>query len=120
MRGKTLMEWLNLSASLYLISRDEDLKSKIVNLKDKVKQQMEAAQDQDGRGFYKKIYERISEIEEKSFASFDSMLTRVYKKIRLAHVSQVDHLEVQIKEIRRELALLEAKLVAQERNHRNH
>ena len=118
MRGKTLVDWLNLSANIYLISRDEKLREKMNRVYSKLKDTVEQYTKDDNADPLENLKERIKEAGEYTEDQIDSLLKKIYEKVHLVHEERMKKIEDQISEIRREMSLIEAKLVAMESNHR--
>ena len=119
-----MLDWLNLSANIYLISRDKELREKVIEFAGKIKNaagENISEKNIDGvKSMYGKIRERVKEVREDVGDNFEEMLKHLYDKIHLVHEDRLRKMEDQINEMKREMALTEAKLVALERNHRKY
>ena len=121
MRKKNVIDWINLSANMYLIAKDEFLREKFLLLLSKIKTHFNSVTadiDSDSKPSYKsKLTERLKEMGEDTEEIFNYIFRALYEKIHLVHDDKLKKLEDDIAELKRELALAEAKIVAIERNH---
>jgi vacuolar-type H+-ATPase subunit I/STV1 len=120
MRGKTLIDWLNLSANIYLISRDEKLRETMSQVYSKLKDKVEEYAKTVNADGLENLKERLKEAGEFTEDQIESLLKKIYEKVHLVHEERMKKLEDQMSEIKREMALTEAKLVAMQRNNRKH
>ncbi|MFN6039462.1 MAG: hypothetical protein ACK452_13415 [Bacteroidota bacterium] len=122
MSKKNVIDWINLSANMYLIAKDEFLREKFLLLLAKIKTHYNnAISDGDADGTTsskKKLQERLKEMGEDAGEIINDIIRNLYEKIHVVHDEKLKKLEEDIAELKRELALAEAKIVAMERNHR--
>lgn len=113
MRAKSLIELLTLSTNLYIISKDEKFMENMAEMtqkgKEKLKDFIDSGEGGEGE-LAQKIFDKASEVKEQIEKKMEEVAQRVYEKMQIAHVNQVKSLELEISELKKELALTEAKL----------
>ena len=124
MSKKSLVDWLNLSANLYLISKDDDVR-KIMSkfssfIIEKIEKEGDDKNKNDDVAFSARLKERIKEAEEEFLKQIQFLLPIVYDKIHLVHNERFKRTEDELNNLKREVALIEAKFVAMQRNGKIH
>jgi polyhydroxyalkanoate synthesis regulator phasin len=127
MKAKTLLELLNLSTSVYMITKDEKLMQQLSEMAEKGKKKvvdiMENLNTSTGNGaegesdtLVQKIVQKAKEAREDLEEKMAEIAERVYSKMKIAHADQVTKLEQEIDSLRRELSLSEARIINLEQN----
>lgn len=115
MRAKTIIELINLSTNLYMLAKDEEVVSKVSDLANKGKEKIsELYEDLSGEGenrlmemLMKKATDAKVELEHK----ISEFVIAGYDKLKIAHTNEIMRLEEEINNLKRELALAEARIV---------
>jgi len=117
MKTKSIVELLNLSASLYVLARDTELLERIKDYSEKGKDELnkiisESKVDENGDEleFIDKIKLITEELREELNEKVEALVIKFYKKINVAHVEEIKGLHEKIEKAANEIALLEARL----------
>lgn len=117
MKTKTLLEWLTLSSSIYILARDTHFLDKINEFSEKSKENINKAMsephlDENGNEleFMDKIILKTHELKEELDEKIEELVAKFYKKINVAHLDEIKALNEKIEKLDRAVALLEARL----------
>ncbi|SNR32268.1 hypothetical protein [Lutibacter flavus] len=117
MKTKSIIELLTLSSSLYILARDTELLERIKELSEKGKTEVnkiisESKLDENGNEleFADKILLKTHELREELNEKIEELVTKLYKKINIAHVEEVKALNEKLEKADMAIALLEARL----------
>lgn len=117
MKAKTLLELVTLSASLYQLSKDEELMHRLKTMADKGKDRINKAvsdpvMDEDGNEmeFVDKLIHKAGQAKEELDHRIQEAVTEFYKKVNIAHVDEIKGLKATLEEQDKQIALLEARL----------
>jgi polyhydroxyalkanoate synthesis regulator phasin len=123
MKGKTLLELVTLSSTLYTISKETHLMEKLTALseqgKDKINEFMkESLVDADGNEieFMDKLVLKAHQAKEELETKIGEMVASFYEKINIAHTDQLKGMEMRIDQLSKDLALAEARINHLEKN----
>lgn len=123
MKAKTLLELVTLSSTLYTISKETHLMEKLTALseqgKDKINEFMkESLVDADGNEieFMDKLVLKAHQAKEELETKIGEMVASFYEKINIAHTDQLKGMEMRIDQLRKDLALAEARINHLEKN----
>ena len=117
MKTKTIIELLTLSSTLYVLAKEHDLFDRIGEMSEKGKAHFnqiahEDVLDENGNEmefvdkFIRKVYQAKDELEEK----MEELIVKFYKKINVAHIDEIDALNIKLEKSDKKIALLEARL----------
>ncbi len=117
MKTKTLIELVTLSSSLYVLARDTHVLDKFGEWsEDKVKDVNEIASesilDEDGNELelIDKIKRKADQVKVELEAKIEDVVSKVYKKINIAHLDDIKALQDKLEKADAAIALLEARL----------
>ncbi|WP_296386724.1 hypothetical protein [Winogradskyella sp.] len=117
MKTKTLIELVTLSSSLYVLARDTHLLDKLGEWsEDKAKNVNEIASetilDEDGNelDLVDKIKLKAEQVKEELESKIEDVVSKVYKKINIAHLNDMKALQEKMENADATIALLEARL----------
>lgn len=117
MKGKTFLELLTLSTTLYAISKEKHLMDKIKDIsqqgKDKINSFVkEKVLDDDGNEveFLEKLSMKAKEAKEGLEEKIGEMVEKLYTKMNLVHVHKIESLEKEINNLKLKLTKLEKDL----------
>ena len=117
MKTKTLIELITLSSSLYVLARDTHALDKFSEWsEDKVKDVNEIASesilDEDGNELQllDKIKRKAEQVKTELEAKIEDVVSKVYKKINIAHLDDIKALQGNLEKADASIALLEARL----------
>ncbi len=117
MKTKTLIELITLSTSLYVLARETHALDKLSEWsEDTVKDVNEIASesilDKDGNelGLTDKIKRKADELKVEFEAKIEDVVSKVYKKINIAHLDDIKALLSKLEKADASIALLEARL----------
>ena len=118
MRAKTLIELLTLSTNLYIISKDEEFMKNLSEMTKKGKEKVDDLissftehGEEDHETIMEKFLEKTKQAKEELEKKIEETAAKVYHKMHIAHTDQVETLAAEIKLLRNELALAEARMV---------
>lgn len=118
MRAKTLLELMTLSTNLYMIAKDEALMSRIAEMnakgKEKLEDFLEGLHDDDEKTLSEKLLLKAAQAKEELEQKIGEMVAKLYDKMNIAHTAQIEELQSEIKLLKRELAMAEARIVGLE------
>ena len=116
MKTKTLLELLTLSSSLYYIVKDTQLLDRFNEISEKGKDDLnrvasEVQLDDDGNEleFMDKLIYKTSQVKEEIEEKIEELIVKFYKKINVAHLEEIQALNVKIEKSDKKIALLEAR-----------
>ncbi len=117
MKTKTLIELITLSSSLYVLARETHALDKLSEWsEDKVKDVNDIASesilDKDGNelGLTDKIKRKAEEVKVELETKIEDVVSKVYKKINIAHLDDIKALKGNLEKADASIALLEARL----------
>ncbi len=115
MKAKTILDLLNLSSNIYLIARDKELIEKIASLSEKGKEKIrdlkeEFYEGEDEGQFMNKLMLKLNEAKQELETKIEEVAATVYKKMNIAHTDDVQRLNENMEQLRRDLALIEARI----------
>jgi len=117
MKTKTLIELITLSSSLYVLARETHALDKLSEWsEDKVKDVNDIASesilDKDGNelGLTDKIKRKADEVKVELETKIEDVVSKVYKKINIAHLDDIKALKGKLEKADASIALLEARL----------
>ncbi len=117
MKTKTLIELITLSSSLYVLARETHALDKLSEWsEDKVKDVNDIASesilDKDGNelGLTDKIKRKADEVKVELETKIEDVVSKVYKKINIAHLDDIKALKGNLGKADASIALLEARL----------
>lgn len=117
MKTKTLLELLTLSSSLYYIVKDTQLLDRFNEISEKGKDDLnrvasEVQLDDDGNEleFMDKLIYKTSQVKEEIEEKIEELIVKFYKKINVAHLDEIQALNVKLEKSDKKIALLEARL----------
>ncbi len=109
MKAKTLIQLLSLSTSLYMISKDEELMSKISEItnkgKDKLNDWYDDFSEDSEEQLTDKIVRTARQAKEELDKKIEEAVVKMYEKMHIAHTSDVKELQLQLENVTKELAL---------------
>ena len=112
---------MTLTSNLYLLSRDKELRESIKKISVRFLEKFDSVFAHDTES---KINSALSKSEELadliSVEEMRRIVKFVYRKLRIASTAEMNRLEQQLAEIRRELALAEARIIAFENSRKHH
>lgn len=115
MKSKTLLELLTLSSNLYLIAKDKDLLTKLSDMAEKGKKKVdevmeEFSEDEDHEGFIEKLIFKAQQAKEELDKKMEEVAVTVYKKMNIAHTSDLTILNEKIDKLKNELELAKLRI----------
>lgn len=117
MKTKTLLEYLTLSSSIYVLARDTRLLEKLQEYSEKSKENInnlmaDKPLDENGNEleFLDKLALKTRELKEELDEKIEELVVKFYKKIKVAHLDEIKALNERIEKLERTTALLEARL----------
>ncbi|GAA4280988.1 Clp protease/crotonase-like domain-containing protein [Gaetbulibacter aestuarii] len=117
MKTKTLLEYLTLSSSIYVLARDTRLLEKLQEYSEKSKENINKVMadtplDENGNEleFLDKVALKTRELKEELDEKIEELVIKFYKKIKVAHLDEIKALNEKIEKLERTTALLEARL----------
>ncbi len=117
MKARTLIDLLSLSSNLYLIAKDDEL---LKNLKDWAKESRQKAGEvwdelgedaSEDADLMEKILVRVKAAKTEFDRKVEETAVKVYAKMQIAHANDVRELEKKLEDLKKELALAEARIV---------
>lgn len=117
MKTKTIIELLTLSSSLYFLAKEHNLFDRVSEMSEKGKEHFnkiahENVLDENGNEiefidkFILKVNQAKDELEEK----IEELIVKFYKKINVAHLDEIEALNIKLAKSDKKIALLEARL----------
>lgn len=125
MKARTLIDLLSLSSNLYLIARDEELMKHLKEWSSQARKKATEVWDNLGDEGEEdsELLDRLLQRAKKAREEFDRKMAetaeKVYHKMHLAHANDVKNLETRVEELKRELALAEARIIKLETEHKH-
>lgn len=117
MKTKSIVEFLTLSSSLYVLARDTELLDRIKELSGKGKEEIDKiiseakfGENGDEIEFLDKIIFKTFELKEELNEKVEELVVKFYKKVHIAHVEEIKALNLRVEKSDRTIALLEARL----------
>lgn len=116
MRAKTFIDLLTLSTNLYMISKDEKFMNNLKEMAEKGKEKVSAFAGEftahhDEESLIERIKEKANEAREELENKIGEVAEKIYHKMNIAHTKQIEQLEGEIANLKRELALAEGRIV---------
>lgn len=118
MRAKTLIGLLTLSTNLYMISKDEEFMKNLAEMLSKGKKKAGdlidefSGEDEEGEEkLLQKLFHKAREAREQLERKIEETAVTVYAKMHIAHADEVKGLSAEVERLKRELSLMEARLV---------
>jgi len=117
MKARTFLELMSISTNLYVLSKDEELMSKLKGYMEKGKDKInefvsEPIVDEDGNEleFVDKLIKKAHEAREDLNTKIEEIVTSLYHKMNIAHTDQINELQIKIEQLSKELAIAEARI----------
>ncbi|MFH4967205.1 hypothetical protein V8G61_03280 [Gaetbulibacter sp. M240] len=117
MKTKTLLEYLTLSSSIYVLARDTKLLEKLQEYSEKSKDNINKIMsdnplDENGNEleFLDKVALKTRELKDELDEKIEELVIKFYKKIKVTHLDEIKALNERIEKLERTTALLEARL----------
>ena len=117
MKAKTFLELVTLSSTLYTISKETHLMDKLSDLSEQGKEKLNAFMkeqqwDEDGKEmeFVDRLMHKANEAKEELELKIAEMVEAFYAKINVAHTNQIEELKREIDQLKKEVALAEARI----------
>ncbi len=119
MKAKTLIELLTLSTSIYMISKDEKLLKNFSEMTQKGKEKFnelvgEFAGGDSEEKLMEKLMHKAQQLKDEAEQKMEEIAKKVYEKVNLVHTDQVKSMEAIIENLKKELALTEARVAKME------
>lgn len=118
MRAKTLIGLLTLSTNLYMISKDEEFMKNLTEMLGKGKKKAEdfmdefSGDEEEGEEkLLQNILHKAHQAKEELERKIEDAAVKVYQKMHIAHTDEVKRLQDELDRLKRELSLLEARMV---------
>lgn len=112
MKTRTLLELLTLGSNLYLMSQDKELMEKLANMVKEGKQKLddfmhsEGSEEYDETTLLHKLAEKAKDVEQQFEKRLEEVAIKIYQKLHIAHVNDIEALQKEIATLREELAQL--------------
>lgn len=121
MRSGKIVEWMTLTTNLYLLSRDKELRASMKKISTHFLEKLKDV-------FTNENETEVNESKPKTEVITDvfsgdelkRIVKYIYSKLRIASAAEMKQLEQQLMVLRKELALVEARIVAMENNRKHH
>ncbi len=104
MKTKTLIELITLSSSLYVLARDTHALDKLSEWSE------DKAKDGNELQLLDKIKRKAEQVKSELEAKVEDVVSKVYKKINIAHLDDIKALQGNLEKADASIALLEARL----------
>ncbi|MBI4947002.1 MAG: hypothetical protein HY840_11455 [Bacteroidetes bacterium] len=126
MKARTLIDLLTLSSNMYLIAKDDDFWKQLNAITEEGKNTfnkvIEELIDEEGEEAYsmlKKIISKAKEAREELEKKMEEISVKAYKKMHIVHTDEIKKLDMEIEQLKKQLGLAEARIVAIEQSRRN-
>lgn len=112
MKTRTLIELLTLGSNLYLMSQDKELMEKLAHMVKEGKQKLddflhnEGAEEYDETTLLHKLAEKAKDVEQKFEKRLEEAAIKIYQKLHIAHINEIEALQKEISVLKEELAQL--------------
>ncbi|MFN4233744.1 MAG: hypothetical protein ACK4IK_02935 [Bacteroidia bacterium] len=112
MKTRTLLELLTLGSNLYIMSQDKELMEKLANMVKEGKQKLddfihsEGAEEYDEATLLHKLAEKAKDVEQQFEKRLEEAAIKIYQKLHIAHINDIEALQKEISVLREELAQL--------------
>lgn len=108
MKAKTILQLMTLGTNLYLISKDKELMDRLSELlsegKDKLDDYLAGDGDEaDTEKMLHKLLRKAKEAEKEFEHKVEAFVERAYEKMKIAHTHEIEKLQAQIDELKKEL-----------------
>lgn len=115
MKAKTLLELMTLGTNLYLISQDKEMMEKLFNLAKDGKQKLDdfitpEGTEYDETTMFQKLTEKAKEVEKQLEERLEAAAVKIYQKLHIAHVNDIESLQTEINELKEELAAIKSQV----------
>jgi len=124
MKARTLVDLVTLSSVLYTISKETHLMDKLSDLSEQGKEKLNAFMkeqqlDEEGNEmpFFDRLMNKAHEAKEELDQKMAEMMEGFYTKIKIAHTNQIEELTLEIEQLKKEMALAEARINHLENGH---
>jgi polyhydroxyalkanoate synthesis regulator phasin len=124
MKARTLVDLVTLSSVLYTISKETHLMDKLSDLSEQGKEKLNAFMkeqqlDEEGKEmpFFDRLMNKAHEAKEELDQKMAEMMEGFYTKIKIAHTNQIEELTLEIEQLKKEMALAEARINHLENGH---
>ena len=124
MKARTLVDLVTLSSVLYTISKETHLMDKLSDLSEQGKEKLNAFMkeqqlDEEGNEmpFFDRLMNKAHEAKEELDQKMAEMMEGFYTKIKIAHTNQIEELTREIEQLKKEMALAEARINHLENGH---
>jgi polyhydroxyalkanoate synthesis regulator phasin len=124
MKARTLVDLVTLSSVLYTIQKETHLMEKLSDLSDQGKEKLNAFMkeqqlDEEGKEmqFIDRLMHKAHEAKEELEQKIAEMMEGFYAKIKIAHTNQIEELTREIEQLKKEVALAEARINHLENGH---
>lgn len=115
MKPKNLVQLLSLSTSLYMLTKDEELMNKIGELgkkgAEKINGLYESFNQDDDEQLTEKIARTLKTAKDELNQKIEEAVIAMYDKANIAHTSAITKLQNELADLKKELALAEARIV---------
>jgi polyhydroxyalkanoate synthesis regulator phasin len=120
MKAKTLVQLLSLSTSLYMISKDEQLMSKVGAAAKKGKEKLNDLyrdlSEESEESLTDKILQKAMEAKAELEKRIEETVITVYDKMKIAHTNEIKDLHLQLSALKKELTQLEVRIAQFEKS----
>lgn len=115
MKAKTIIELINLSTNLYMLTKDEDVVNRISKLattgKEKISELYENISEAGEGQLMEMLMRKAAEAKIELEHRISEFVIESYDKLKIAHTNEIKRLEDEINNLKTELALTEARVV---------
>jgi polyhydroxyalkanoate synthesis regulator phasin len=115
MKTRTLIELMTLGSNLYLMSQDKELMEKLAKMASEGKQKLddfmhtEGGVEDDEMSLFQKLTEKAKEVEKQLEQRLEEAAVKVYQKLHIAHINDIEALQSEINQLKEELAALKSR-----------
>lgn len=112
MKTRTLIELMTLGTNLYLVSQDKEMMEKLAKLVSEGKQKFDDfmytddAGENDEMTMFQKLTEKAKEVEKQLEKRLEEAAAKIYQKMHIAHVNDIEALQKEINDLKEELTIL--------------
>lgn len=115
MKAKTIIELINLSTNLYMLTKDEEVVNRISKLattgKEKISELYENISEAGEGQLMELLMHKAAEAKIELEHRISEFVIESYDKLKIAHTNEIKRLEDEINNLKTELALTEARVV---------
>ena len=117
MKTKTLLELITLSSSLFYLLKDSNLIDRFNEISEKGKDGINRVAsdpilDEDGNEmeFLDKVIFKTNQAKVELEENIEELIVKFYKKVNIAHLDEIQAINVKLEKADRKIALLEARV----------